>query len=681
MGTMLKCLLMLLVMIEELFAQNATSNSTQDTVQIKLEYDGKEKDNLLEYVLVEYDLSDPVKVLVQVQDEVKDQTEDQDEVKDQTEDQDEDDVKKFVEDAETQLEKARISLEFSAWNYKTNLTDYNQKAELESQKSLSYLAAEIGLAAKKFNASQVKDPVVQRKLQFITPDDGNKNDPKLASRHAELFSQMGSIFAKAKVETFHDRNQSISLEPDIYTILTKSRDPEELEHYWMKWRDSSGKLMREKYIEQAKIQNIFNGANCQEDQKNYEKEVEEIWQGLKPLYVQLHTFARTRLNQKYGDNVVKKTGPIPAHLLGNMWAQHWNNIYDIVIPFPNKPILNVTAEMQRQRWTPTRMFKTAENLFTSIGFDSLPQEFWSGSMLVKPKDREAVCHASAWDMGNRKDYRIKMCTEVDGIYLHDIHHEMGHIYYDISFKDQPFLFRGTPDMGFHEASGDTIALTVETGKYQKHIGLLPDSVDIEDKETDLNILMNMALQKIAFLPFGYLIEKFRWDIASHKTDLDNMNCHWWKLRHEYQGIAPPKKRSYLDFDPGAKSHIATNIGYIRYFRAHMYQFQFYKTLCELAGEYVSGDASKPLHRCSIFGSVKAGEKLREAFSLGKSVEMDKILTIMTGKPKIDTGALREYFRPLEDWLTQENQRSGAQVGWGDLDLSSVCEQAPGSHDS
>jgi len=373
--------------------------------------------------------------------------------------------------------------------------------------------------------------------------------------------------------------------------------------------------------------------------------------------------------------VVTMNGPIPAHLLGNMWAQQWNNLADILTPYKDKPTINITGAMLSQGWTQRKMFEKADDFFQSVGLDPMPKEFWEGSILEKPADgRDLTCHASAWDFYNGKDFRIKQCTRINQEDFVTVNHEMGHIQYYLQYKNQSFLFRSGANPGFHEGVADIVSLAVGTATYFQKLGLFDTEVDIEDEETNINILFSMALQRIAFLPFGYLVDKFRWDVYSGVTSLENMNCHWWKLRHEIQGLTPPNKRNYTDFDAGAKYHVANDVGYVRYFTAFIYEFQFYRALCLESGQYDPKDPKKPLHRCNFYNSQAAGNKLREMLKLGASRPWKEAMEIMTGQPEMDTGAIREYFKPLENWLKKENAKSGVKVGWGPLNMNKVCQQ-------
>jgi len=601
----------------------------------------------------------------------------------------EDDAQTFVDDAEKLLQAQQIKSTFSAWNYDSNIRDDTLKVKLDDEEEYNKLYKKIGKSAQKYNehASKFQDKDVRRKLKLLSNLGTSVLRPDKQRKFSQLKAEMQEVYGTAKVLDFENGVEKFSLEPELTNILAQSRDPEVLQYYWEAWRDQSGKKIKDKYKEYVDFYNeaaILNGHKDASEMKvvDYEsdtfmQEMEETWQGLKPLYQQLHAYVRSKLNKVYGDKVVKKDGTIPAHLLGNMWAQQWNNLADILIPYPSKPSINVTGEMVKQNWTPKKMFKKAEDFFTSMGLDPMPQEFWTGSILEKPTDpgRELVCHASAWDFYNGKDFRIKQCTRVDQDDFVTVNHEMGHIQYFLQYKNLSHLYRTGANPGFHEGVADILSLAVGTATYFQKLGLLSSDIDIEDEETNINILMDMALQRIAFLPFGYLVDKFRWDVYSNKTSTENMNCHWWKLRHELQGLSPPKARSYRDFDAGAKYHVAADVGYVRYFTAFIYEFQFYRSICLATGDYVPGNPSKPLHRCNFYGSIEAGNRLREMLKLGASKPWKEAMRTLTGQPEMKTDALRDYFKPLEVWLIRENKKNKAKIGWGPLQMSEVCTEA------
>jgi len=600
----------------------------------------------------------------------------------------ESDAKKFVTEAEKKLQAETQEAVLAEWNYESNINDTTLAVHLKAKEKSSKLQKQLGREAMKFDPKKIKDEATRRKLMLLSDIGTAVLRPDKLRKFNALVADMTSTYASAKVREYEELQEEYSLEPHLTLLMAKLRDPEQLQYYWTQWREQSGKQMRGKYMEYVKYMNEAareNGFKDGSEMKvvGYEsdtfmQEMEDTWQGLKPLYQQLHAYVRRKLNQHYGDKVVKKTGPIPAHLLGNMWGQSWSNLGDILSPYPKKPTLNVTGAMLSQKWSPTIMFQKADEFFQSMGLDPMPKEFWSGSILEKPKDgRELTCHASAWDFYNGKDFRIKQCTRVNQEDFVTVNHEMGHIQYYLQYKNLPHLFRTGANAGFHEGVADITSLAVGTATYFQRLGLLDESVNVADDETDINILFDMALQRIAFLPFGYLVDKFRWDVYSGKTSMENMNCHWWKLRHEIQGLTPPVKRSYTDFDAGSKYHVAANVGYVRYFTAFIYEFQFYRELCKVSGKYVKGDKNKPLHRCNFYGSRAAGDKLKEMLKLGASKPWKVAMKTMTGQPDMNTDAIREYFKPLENWLIKENKKSGVKVDWGGLNVNTVCKQAPG----
>jgi peptidyl-dipeptidase A len=381
-------------------------------------------------------------------------------------------------------------------------------------------------------------------------------------------------------------------------------------------------------------------------------ETERLWQQVKPLYESLHAYVRTRLRQTYGAAAVPAAnGPIPAHLLGNMWAQSWENVYPLVAPPGAARSPDVTALLAAKKVDAREMVRYGERFFTSIGFEPLPPTFWERSLFTKPADREVVCHASAWAIDNDNDLRIKMCIEPTGEDFVVIHHELGHNFYQRAYRKETYLFRNGANDGFHEAIGDAIALSV-TPDYLVKVGLL-DKVPVADDE--IGLLLSRALEKVAFLPFGAMIDQWRFKVFSGEVKPADYNAAWWELRKRYQGVAPPRPRTETDFDPGAKYHVPAGVPYTRYFLAHILQFQFHRALCQAAGQ------TGPLYRCSIYGNKTAGEKLDRMLTLGQKRPWPDALEAMTGERRMDASALLEYFAPLKKWLDEQNR--GQTVGW------------------
>ncbi|CAG0889487.1 unnamed protein product [Darwinula stevensoni] len=489
--------------------------------------------------------------------------------------------------------------------------------------------------------------------------------------------------------------------------MARVRRYEELQWIWEQWRDVSGKKMRGMYKEFVRLNNEAAKANGFSDMgaywrrpyesETFEEEVAELWETVRPLYEQLHAYVRRKLREKYGEDKVSADGPIPAHLLGNMWAQNWSNLQRPLRPFKKKPALDLTPALQEQNYTAERMFRTAEEFFTSLGLSPMPETFWNHSIIEKPADRQIICHASAWDFCDAKDFRIKQCTDVTMQDFVTVHHEMGHVQYFIQYKDLHIAFREGANPGFHEAVGDVLALSVATPKHMAKIGLLPESAQENDTEADLNFLMSQALSKVAFLPFGYLIDVWRWNVFRGNISSNHYNCEWWNLRTQVQGVKPPNIRSEGDFDPGAKYHIPANVPYIRYFVSFIIQFQFHRALCAAAGEYdPKNPGEKPLHRCDIYQSKEAGNLLKSVLSsaslltnvlkvdgcdhramlrLGASRPWGEAMAAITGgNPKMDASALREYFQPLEDWLTEDNKKHDVFIGWKPEGVYCVMEE-------
>jgi peptidyl-dipeptidase A len=473
-----------------------------------------------------------------------------------------------------------------------------------------------------------------------------------------LTSSMEGAYGKGKYCPAKDK--CLDLE-DLGKIMANSRDPDELRDAWVGWHAIS-KPMRKDFIRYVELANkgarelgfadsgAMWRAKYDMPPDAFAKELDRLWEQVKPLYVSLHAYVRAKLREKYGDRV-PATGPIPADLLGNMWAQEWENIYPLVAPSGADPGFDLSEILKSRHTGYRQMVGYGEHFFTSLGFAPLPQVFWERSMFLKPRDREVVCHASAWDIDFAEDLRLKMCIDITAEDFATIHHELGHNFYQRAYDKQPYLFRDSANDGFHEALGDTIALSV-TPAYLARLGLLDHPAD---PSKDIGLLLHKALEKIAFLPFGLVIDQWRWKVFSGEIPPQKYNETWWELRRKYQGVAPPVARSEADFDPGAKYHVAANVPYMRYFLADILQFQFHRALSETAG------CKEPLHRCSIFGSQPAGRRLQTMMEMGLSRPWPEALFALTGQREMDATAIRDYFAPLQRWLDEQN--AGKPAGW------------------
>ncbi|MDH3490771.1 MAG: M2 family metallopeptidase [Gammaproteobacteria bacterium] len=451
--------------------------------------------------------------------------------------------------------------------------------------------------------------------------------------------------------------------PELEDVLANSRDYDALTDAWQGWR-TIAPPMREKY--QRYVELVNEGANelgygdlgemwragFDMSPADFEQETARLWEQVKPLYEELHCHVRAKLGETYGTDKVPQDGPIPAHLLGNMWSQGWSFIYDLIEPYPGVADLDVDSTLKKKNFSPQEMVRSAENFYVSLGMPRLPETFWERSQFTKPRDREVICHASAWGIDGGKDLRIKMCIKQTYDELRTIYHELGHNYYQGAYKDQPRLFHGGANAGFHEAIGDTVTLSM-TPRYLAEVGLVRAAG--ESEEAVINRQMQMALDKIAFLPFGKLIDEWRWGVFSGEIAPENYNTAWWNLRTQYQGITPPVPRSEADFDPGAKYHVPANVSYTRYFLAHILQFQFQRSLCEIAGHKGS------LASCSVFGSKDAGERFYSMMASGQSEPWQDALEKLTGTRKMDATAIIDYFAPLMGYLKEQNE--GRSCGW------------------
>ena len=453
---------------------------------------------------------------------------------------------------------------------------------------------------------------------------------------------------------------------DIEAEMGTNRNPALLKEMWASWHNGVGAPMREDYAKLVAIANKGaqelgyadvgamwrSGYDMPAD--DFAKLTDKLWLQVKPLYDELHCYTRARLNEKYGDDVQAKTGPIRADLLGNMWAQEWGDIYDIVAPAGAGDIGYDIGELLKAKGhDPKKMVEIGEGFFSSLGFAPLPQTFWSRSQIVKPLDREVVCHASAWNLDNVDDLRIKMCTKVNANDFVTIHHELGHNYYQRAYNKQPYLYLNGANDGFHEAIGDMLALSI-TPDYLVQIGLL-DRAKVPGADKDLGLLLRQAMDKVAFLPFGLLVDKWRWGVFDGSIPQTAYNKGWTELRLKYQGIVPPVERSEAHFDPGAKYHIPGNTPYTRYFLARILQFQFYKAACDIARW------KGPLHRCSFYGNKEVGRRLNAMLAMGASKPWPDALEAFTGSREMDGTAMIAYFKPLMTWLKQQNK--GKRCGW------------------
>jgi len=601
-------------------------------------------------------------------------------------------AQEFVDRANADLLKLGVDASHADWTAKTFITeDTEATSALLNQQSTARSLALIE-ESHRFDRLTLP-PELKRQIKLLQVNaPAAPKDPKLLAEQTQLAAQLTGMYGKGKFcegsapgEEPKPGAKCLGIDA-ISNIMAKSRDPEELTKLWVGWH-AIGAPMKDKYARFIELQNIgakelgyhdtgeLWRAGYDMTPAEFSAELDRVWTQLEPLYRELHTYVRARLIAKYGKAADRADGMIPAQLLGNMWAQEWGNIYDVVAPTDPrisqfKPVdLEAALKQQIAEKDPAagpafatgsdlssdagyaarlaaakQMVHYGENFFTSLGFAPLPKTFWQRSQFVHPRDREVVCHASAWDVDAVDDLRVKMCIEVNADYFITVHHELGHNFYQRAYNRQPYLFQNGANDGFHEAIGDAVALSI-TPAYLKTLGLATTE---PPAEADIPLQLRTALDKVAFLPFALALDKWRWQVFSGEIKPADYNKAWWSLREKYQGVAPPVDRSPAEFDAGAKNHVPTNVPYARYYLARIYQFQFYKAMCDASGY------KGPLNRCSFYGSKAAGEKLERMLAAGQSQPWQQTLKEMTGTDHLDAQPMLDYFAPLYTWLKAQN---------------------------
>ncbi|MGL4304153.1 MAG: M2 family metallopeptidase [Sphingomonas sp.] len=570
----------------------------------------------------------------------------------------------FVARAEKELADFSTPAQQAAWINATYITDDTDAIAAKFGAEGTEMGVRFALEAAKYAGvpglsfdTKRKIDLLRNGLTLPAP-----TTPGAASELSTIVTKLGSDYGKGK-GTLDGKPINGS---DIEAAMGTVRDPAKSKEMWVSWHDAVGAPMRKDFAREVVIANqgakglgyadvgALWRSGYDMTPAQFEATTDTLWKQVEPLYKALHTYVRWKLNAKYGDAVQPKTGPIRADLLGNMWAQEWGNIYDVVAPAGAGDVgYDVGDLLKAKGYDPIKMFKTGEGFYSSLGFKPLPETFWARSQIVKPADREVVCHASAWDIDSKDDVRIKMCTKVNGDDFVTIHHEMGHNYYQRAYKNQPFLYENGANDGFHEAIGDFVALSI-TPDYLVKIGLL-DPAKVPSPDKDIGLLLKQAMDKVAFLPFGLLVDKWRWGVFSGATPEGQYEKSWNDLRLKYQGIVPPVARDETRFDPGAKYHVAASVPYARYFLARLYQFQFYQAACKQSGW------TGPLHRCSFYGNKEVGAKLNAMLEMGQSKPWPEALAVFTGTREISGQAMVDYFAPLKAWLDKQNE--GKPQGW------------------
>lgn len=566
----------------------------------------------------------------------------------------------FVAKVEAELAKLSEYGARAAWVRATYITEDTNWLAAKAGAEINELAVKYALDASRYDKSPV-DAVTRRKLDLLKRGLSLPAPPRAGASQemADLNSKLSTIYSTSKVEI---GGKTLSLD-DLDDMLRTTRDPKLTKEIWEKWHATATSMTPTfaKVIALANEGSKSLGykdtgalwrSDYDMDPDAFAAKTDQLWAQVKPFYDNLHCYVRAQLNKKYGDAVQPATGPIRADLLGNMWAQEWGNIFDLVAPKNASLGYDLDRSLAKQKYDAVKMVKTGENFYTSLGFAPLPETFWKRSMITRPRDREVVCHASAWNIDAKDDIRIKMCTRVNADDFFTIHHELGHNIYQRAYAGQPYLFQEGANGGFHEAIGDFAGLNALSPTYLKAVGLIDK---VPGPEADIPFLLRMALDRVAFLPFGLLVDRWRWKVFSGEVTPADYNKAWWELRTKYQGIVPPGPRPADAFDPGAKYHVANFVSYTRYFLAHIYEFQFFRAACKQAGW------TGPLNRCTVFGNKEVGKRYDAMLKMGASKPWPEALEAFTGEKDIDASAIAEYFAPLNTWLTEQNK--GRTCGW------------------
>ena len=566
----------------------------------------------------------------------------------------------FIENAETRLLSLWIDAERASWVYSTFITDDTELIQAQARQKVIDETVSLSKEAQRFKGLNLPPDVARKfrllpiSLSLVAP-----SDPAKSKELSEIAAQMEGIYGKGKYCPPGKECMDIGAISDRLAI---SRDPKELKELWEGWH-TIAKPIRGKYERFVTLANEGAKEIGFDDlgslwrsgydmpPAEFAKEMDRLFNQVKPLYEALHCYVRRRLAETYGAELVPPGKPIPAQLLGNLWAQQWGNVYDLVAPPGGDRGYDLTKLLEAKKTDAKKLVGYGEGFFKSLGFAPLPATFWERSQFVKPRDRDVVCHASAWDIDWKDDLRLKMCIRVNDDDFVTVHHELGHNFYQRAYKSQPPLFAQGANDGFHEGIGDAVALSA-TPAYLVKLGLLAKMPEGNDA---LPYLMKLALDKVAFLPFGLFVDQWRWKVFSGEITSANYNKAWWDLKRKYQGVVPPSARSEADFDPGAKYHVAANTPYSRYFLAAILQFQFHRALCKEAG------FTGPLHECSIYGSEKAGAKFKKMLEMGTSQPWPDELAALSGERTMDAGAILDYFAPLKTWLDEQN--NGLVCGW------------------
>ena len=575
------------------------------------------------------------------------------------------DLEIFLESVEQENLIEGPTVSSASWISSNFITYDSQKVIADYSKRYTLKALETSRKASSFNelstTSSNRRQLELLKGSFVMPPPFNDD---LAGELSDISTKLEAMYGSGK----HCYEDGLCLDLEAFeNIIDSSRDSNELLKAWTGWHEI-GKPMKPMYLRMVDIGNQgsqdlgFDGlsdlwfSKYDMPAEEFLAETDRVWDEVKPLYEALHCHVRSKLNEEYGDDVVPIDGPLPVHVLGNMWGQSWSNIYDLVYEKDeSKFSVDVTQIIEERKINEQEMVKYAEDFFLSMGFKPLPKTFGERSLFVKPQDRSVVCHASAWNLDTaNNDLRIKMCIEKNEEDFITIHHELGHIFYYQAYNHLPTLFQGGANDGFHEAFGDLLTLSI-TPDYLNKIGFISIKEASDAKKDPIGLLMKQALEGVVVIPWALTLDKWRSGVFNGEIKESNLNSSWWSMRESYQGITSPVYRSEEYFDPGAKYHIPANTPYTRYYLARIMQYQFHEALCNAM------NFNGPLHECSIYGNEVAGEKIISTMAMGQSQPWQDAFENITGSRSLSGSSVMNYYKPLKEWLDKQNENR--MCGW------------------
>jgi len=580
----------------------------------------------------------------------------------------------WTDRADARFRELVSNVSYANWNYLTHMTQLNARRLEDSQSQLVVWFKLNVVTARRFlkNAGSICHGVTVKLLKKLVnyqliPSPLNPTTHRLISY---LVNSMQRIYGSALIVDEEHGMKRYRMNPELTRLMATSRDYDKRQWAWTEWHDIVGRRVRPLFIDlvvrmnEAATDNGYRDISeawqmSDFDSTDVEETMDRLYQQILPLYRQLHAYVRRRLVGYYKRRDLNVSGSIPAHLLGDMWAQDWTSIIDILLPGDMYKQSELDATLRRADYSVRKMFRLAEEFFTSLGLERMTVDFWRRSVFVRPAGNWLMdCHASAHDFFTPKDFRVKMCAEVSTADLQTIHHELGHVVYFMQYRDQPALFRTGANAAFHEAVGDTVAMSVTSPQHWRSVVLgrrLPAPRSKHVPDTEINFLLRMALSRVAMLSYAYVLEKWRYQAFRGDVKPSQYNTRYWELREKCQGVKAPVIRDRENFDPGAKFHVAANIPYSRYFLSAIIQFQLHAALCR-SKQHVATP-----HTCDIYGSLAAGRRLKTVLSLGASRPWPEVMKIITGYRDIRADKIIEYFRPLMAWLRQENR--GHSIGW------------------